>query len=236
MTQPLQIRRKKFGLSQEQLAQGLGMTRQTLAKVENGERVLTSEEKQKMQDFFASFELEEKAGQIRFNTPEEHTEKFKQVLLYILEKVGAKPNIGMTVLYKLLYFIDFDYYEKYEKQLMGLTYFKNTHGPAPRDFAKVVKQMVYSGELIEVKSKYFAHDQKKFLPRTEPDLLLLNGQELEMIDDVLRRYSDKSATQLSDMSHRDTPWKVAKDGENLEYEHAFYRPDEFSVRDDYSPL
>lgn len=236
MTRSLHNKRKKFGLSQEQLAQGLGITRQTLAKVENGERELTIEEQQKAQDFFASFELDEKSEQVRFNIPEENTKKFKQVLLYILEKVGAKPNIGMTVLYKLLYFIDFDYYEKYEKQLMGLTYFKNTHGPAPRNFAKVVQQMVNAGELVEVKSKYFAHDQKKFLPRTEPDLSLLNGQELEMIDDVLRRYSDKSATQLSDMSHRDTPWKVAKDGENLEYEHAFYRPDEFSVRDDYSPL
>ena len=96
--------------------------------------------------------------------------------------------------------------------------------------------MLEQGELVEVKSKYFAHDQKKFLPRVEPDLSLLNGQEIEMINDVLRRYAEKSATQLSDMSHRDTPWRVAKEGENLEYEHAFYRPDEFSVRDDYSPL
>ncbi len=236
MAKSIQNKRKKFGLSQQQLADNLGITRQTLAKIENGERDLTKLEKQKAEAFFASFELEEKSEQLRFNTPEENIEKFKQVLLYVLERVGAKPNVGMTVLYKLLYFIDFDYYEKYEKQLIGLTYFKNTHGPAPRNFTKTVKEMVTRGELVEVKSKYFAHDQKKFLPRTEANLSLLTGQELEMIDDVLRRYSDKSATQLSDMSHRDTPWRVAKDGENLEYEHAFYRPDEFSVRDDYSPL
>jgi len=31
----------------------------------------------------------------------------------------------MTVLYKILYFIDFDYYEKYEEQLMGALYIKN---------------------------------------------------------------------------------------------------------------
>lgn len=236
MIQSFHTKRKQFGISQEQLATALGMTRQTLAKVENGERELTAEEQQKAETFFESFELDEKAEQIRFNVPEENIQKFKQVLLYILEKVGAKPNVGMTVLYKLLYFIDFDYYEKYEKQLMGLTYFKNTHGPAPRNFTKTVRSMLEKGELVEVKSKYFAHDQKKFLPRVEPDLSLLNGQEIEMINDVLRRYADKSATQLSEMSHRDTPWRVAKEGENLEYEHAFYRPDEFSVRDDYSPL
>lgn len=236
MIQSLHTKRKQFGISQEQLAMALGMTRQTLAKIESGERELTLEEQQKAETFFESFDIEEKAEQIRFNIPQENIEKFKQVLLYILEKVGAKPNVGMTVLYKLLYFIDFDYYEKYEQQLMGLMYFKNTHGPAPRSFNKTVREMLEKGELVEVKSKYFAHDQKKFLPRVEPDLSLLNGQEIEMINDVLRRYADKSATQLSDMSHRDTPWRVAKEGENLEYEHAFYRPDEFSVRDDYSPL
>jgi transcriptional regulator with XRE-family HTH domain len=231
MIKTFQIKRKKFGVSQEQLAKALGITRQTLAKVENGERKLTLDEQQKAKDFFASFELEQEIEQIRLNIPQENSEKFKQVLLYILEKVGAKPNVGLTVLYKLLYFIDFDYYEKYEKQLMGLTYFKNTHGPTPRNFIKTVREMVESGVIVEVKSKYFAHEQKKFLPLIEPDLSLLNGQELEMIDDVLRRYSDKSATQLSEMSHRDMPWKAAQTGENLEYEHVFYRSEEFSVRE-----
>ncbi len=45
--------------------------------------------------------------------------KFKEVLLYILGKVGSLPNVGETVIYKLLYFIDFDYFEMYEEQLIG---------------------------------------------------------------------------------------------------------------------
>ena len=64
--------------------------------------------------------------------------KFKEVLLYILEKVGSKPNVGMTVLYKLLYFIDFDYYEKFEEQLLGATYIKN-HFTNPVEFKKSLK-------------------------------------------------------------------------------------------------
>jgi uncharacterized phage-associated protein len=91
--------------------------------------------------------------------------------------------------------------------------------------------MKENGELIEVKSRYFQHEQKKFLPKNEPDLSLLTGQELELIDDVLQRYSDKSATTLSAMTHRDTPWLSTTEGENIDYELAFYRPEEFSVRD-----
>ena len=232
MIQSLHIKRKQFGVSQEQLAAALGMTRQTLAKVENGERELTAEEQQKAEAFFESFDIEEKAEQIRFNIPQENTEKFKQVLLYILEKVGAKPNVGMTVLYKLLYFIDFDYYEKYQKYLVGAKYIKNTHGPTPVSFAKITRDLEKNGELVEIKSKYFGFDQTKYVATKEPRVSLLSAQELKHIDDELNRLASKSARELSDLSHKDTPWKVAKDRQELNYRHVFYRPDETSVSED----
>lgn len=225
--------RNKFGITQEVLAKRLGMSRPTLIKVENGERDLTEQEKQVCDEIF-KFAKDEQTD-VRINVPEQKIDKFEQVLLYVLQKVGAKPNVGETVLYKLLYFIDFDYYEKFEKQLMGLTYIKNHYGPTPREFKKVIDDMVASGKLEAVKSKYFAKDQRKYLPKVNPDLGELNGNELEMIDSVLERYADKSATQLSEMSHRDMPWKAAKMKQNIEYEHVFYRSEEFSVRD-YDPL
>lgn len=224
--------RKETGLSQVELARRLGMSRPTLIKIEKGERLLTQDEATIAEGIFATLNLDaEQQEDFRINIPQQNIEKFKQVLLYVLQEVGAKPNVGMTVLYKLLYFIDFDYYEKYEEQLMGLTYFKNTHGPTPREFKKVIDEMSERGEIEQVKSTYFKLEQKKFLPRVQPDLSLLSARELDMIDDVLDRYSDKSATQLSDMTHRDMPWKASKEGENIDYELAFYRPDEFSVRE-----
>lgn len=224
-------KRKEFGLSQEELAKRLGVSRPTLLKIEKGERKLTHEEKQELEEVFAVFEADDEKSDARISIPEQKLEKFKQVLLYILEQVGAKQNVGVTVMYKLLYFVDFDYYEKYETQLMGLTYWHNHHGPAPREFKKVVDGMEKNGELVRVQSKYFKHEQKKHLPRKSPDLSLLSGQELEMVDDVLDRYSDMSAKQIADTSHRDMPWKATKYGENIDYELAFYRSEEFSVRE-----
>ncbi|MDB9741391.1 Panacea domain-containing protein [Akkermansiaceae bacterium] len=172
---------------------------------------------------------------VRINIPQKNIEKFKQVLLYLLQKVGARPNVGQTVLYKLLYFIDFDYYEKHEEQLMGLTYIKNTYGPTPREFKAVVDEMISEGSIDEVKAKHFALQQRKYLPVVSPDLSKLSGQELAMIDSVIHRYGDCSATQISELSHEDTPWQIAKDKENIEYEYAFYRSERFSVRE-YSAL
>jgi DNA-binding XRE family transcriptional regulator/uncharacterized phage-associated protein len=238
MTTKLDVRkmREEHGMSQEDLALRLSLSRPTLIKIERGERVLKKGEEARLREIFGLLsDHNHKASDVRINIPEKNVDKFKQVLLYVLEKTAGKPNVGMTVIYKLLYFIDFDYYEKYEQQLMGLTYIKNHHGPTPREFIKIVEEMKEVGELEEVKSKYFTYDQRKFLPHRRADLSLLTAQELKMIDSVIGRYADKSATELSSLSHEDTPWAVADQGANIEYEHVFYRPEKTSVRE-YDPL
>lgn len=229
--------RKMHGMSQEYLAEKLGISRPTLIRIEKGARPLTVAEDAKVRDLFA---IERRnpahaSNDIRISVPQKNIEKFKQVLLYVLGKTAGKPHIGMTALYKILYFIDFDYYEKYEEQLMGLTYIRNHYGPTPREFVKVVEQMKKDDEIEEIQSHHFAYEQKKFLPHREPDLTKLSAQELEMIDDVLGRYGNLTATQLTSISHEDTPWAVADEGEDIDYEHVFYRPEKLSVRE-YEPL
>jgi len=155
---------------------------------------------------------------------------FKEVLLYILNKVGSKENIGETVIYKLLYFIDFDFYEKYEEQLVGATYMKNQYGPTPIEFAKIVDQMISSEEIEKVKSKYFSYPQTKYLPLRKPNLATLKAHEIEVIDDVLNRLSEMNGSQISAYSHSDVPWLTTEDGEVIEYESVFYRSPPYSVR------
>jgi hypothetical protein len=86
------------------------------------------------------------------------------------------------------------------------------------------------GEIEEVKSKYFTHDQKKYLPLKRADLSVLSGREIEHIDEVLARLADKNAYELSEYSHHDVPWLTRKAGEALSYESVFYRDEKYSVR------
>ena len=241
--------REEIGMSQQDLAERLGVLRPTISQLENGERKVIVEELIKLskilntsvqylmglvdQPEIVLHERREKMTkpQIRINVPSKNLDKFKEVLLYILGKVGSKPNIGETVIYKLLYFIDFDYYEKYEEQLIGATYIKNTHGPTPREFRKIVKTMIEKKEIIEVKDKYFSYPQTKYLPLRKPDLSKLKATEKELIDDVLCRLSDLNATQISEYSHHDVPWITTEDEKNIEYESVFYRTSPYSVRE-----
>jgi len=142
--------REELGISQQRLAVFLGVSRSTISQIEIGVRKVSADELLKLSEIF-NISVEQLLGlrkeleitiqeakkrgkvkpQVRINVPQKNLEKFKEVLLYILNKVGSKPNIGETVIYKLLYFIDFDFYEKYEEQLIGATYIKNRYGPTP---------------------------------------------------------------------------------------------------------
>jgi len=244
--------REEVGLTQQDLADKLKLSRPVIIAIESDKRALTIPEAQIIADFFRlsltqfldpSLEIEvhllqepttktKKQKNIeRINVPQQKIGKFKEALLYILEKVGAKPNVDETVLYKLLYFIDFDFYELYEEQFIGATYIKNTYGPTPIEFRKIVDQMIDNGEVEQVKSQYFKKPQRKYLPRRSADLSELNARELHVIDTVLDRLSHMSATAISDYSHKDVPWLITADKAPIEYESVFYRTPGFSVRD-----
>ena len=242
--------RKSAGFSQQEVADKLGMARATYASLEVDRREPDLGELKAMAQFYeipmmelVAVEGDDWPGVVsepmveykirdeldikpRDEDPQINPEKLREVLLYVLSKVGAKPNVGETVLYKLLYFIDFDYYEKYGQSITGLTYVRNHYGPTPtRGFVDMVKQMESTDELEVVSTKYFKSTQKKYLPRVPAKLNHLSASELQHIDETLARLSDKSASELSELSHYDAPWMSAKQGMPLRYRAVFYRSD-----------
>ncbi|MCX6582314.1 MAG: DUF4065 domain-containing protein [Candidatus Aminicenantes bacterium] len=241
--------RDQLQISQEKLAEILSISRSSLSQIENGKRELKSCELVEISKAFNCsidelLDLKKEpsinisqvdaglnaSNEIRINVPQKNLVKFKEVLLYILNKVGSKPNIGETVLYKLLYFIDFDFYEKYEEQLIGASYIKNHYGPTPLEFKKIVEEMIADKDLIKVDDRYFKYPQTKYLPLRDSNLKYLKANEIEMINDVLNRLSHMNASQISEYSHNDVPWLTADKQSVIEYESVFYRTPSYSVK------
>ena len=107
---------------------------------------------------------------MRVSVPDFKREKFENVVLYVLNNCAGKPNVGETVLYKLLYFLDFNYYELYEEQLTGATYIKLPHGPAPKEFKSIVNSMIKNKKLRRIKTKYHNYPQTRYIPLVDYDL------------------------------------------------------------------
>lgn len=241
--------RKIKGLSQENLAKSVKISRPSLAQIELGNRSVDILELQKLslilefslddfmsKDFSASQELEgkeekkAKKEEERISVPTLQISKFKNVLLYILERCAGKPNVGETVLYKLLYFSDFNYYELYEEHLTGAKYRKLPYGPVPQKLDTIIGQMIEKGQLQRVKTEYHGYPQTRYLPLEKADLTELRASEKEIIDRVIEQMSDWSAAAISNYSHKDLPWEVTDEGQDISYELAFYREQPYSVR------
>jgi transcriptional regulator with XRE-family HTH domain len=241
--------RKIKGLSQEELAKTIKISRPSLAQIELGNRSVDVLELQKLsqvlgfslddfmatdfsvtQEPFVEYETKSTKMMERTSVPKLQINKFKNVLLYILERCAGKPNVGETVLYKLLYFADFNYYELYEEQLTGVKYRKLPYGPVPQKLDSIIKQMIDGGYLQRVKTAYQGYPQTRYLPLQKANLTELLASEKEVIDRVIEQMSDWSASAISNYSHKDIPWIASKEGEEINYELAFYREAPFSVR------
>jgi transcriptional regulator with XRE-family HTH domain len=247
--------RKLKGLSQEDLARQIGISRSSLTQIELGNRGVDIKELQKLAmelkfsyDEFLSAETEKidmKVSEpiaayklkapLRISRPETDPDKFRNVLLYILEKCAGKANVGETVLSKLLYFSDFNYYELYEEHLTSARYKKMPFGPVPVGLDIAINEMIESLQIQRIKTEYFGYPQTRFIPLVKPDLTMLKASEAYIIDKVIEQMGDWSASGISEYSHKDMPWVATKEGDEIDYELVFYREAPFSVRNYENP-
>ena len=244
--------RKLKGLSQEDLAKSLKISRSSLAQIELGNRNVDILELQSLSiilgfsldnfmskdfssDIFRDISVVDQKAEIkktyeRISIPTLKVKKFKNILLYILERCAGKPNVGETVLYKLLYFSDFNYYELFEEHLTGAKYRKLPYGPVPHKLDTVLNQMIVSGQIKRIKTDYFDKTQTRYIPLIKADLTELKASEKDVIDKVIEQMSDWSAAMISNYSHNDKPWKATDANDFIDYELVFYRQPPYSVR------
>lgn len=244
-----QLRHYK-ALSQEELAHKIDLSRSSLAQIELGNRKLSVVELQRIAhilgfslDHFLSqdFQIEQipkEASQAhsndesyRISEPTLNISKFSNVLLYLLERCAGKPNVGETLIYKMLYFSDFNYYELYEEHLTGAQYHKLPFGPVPHNVQSIIHRMINEEKSLKrIKTDYHHFKQTRYIPLKKANLLQLKASETEVLDRVIEQFSDWSATAISEYSHKDIPWLVSREGEAINYELALYREAPYSVR------
>lgn len=249
----IQQQRIQQKLTQEEVASALGLTRPTYRQIETGERDLRVMEARGLAGLFRmsaaellhgdepgwSVTIEKPPAQRRKSAAKKIAERnisishkdaqrFKEMLLYILGEVGAKPNVGATVLHKLLYFIDFDYYEIHSQKLLGATYTRDSFGPYAVELDEILENMLESDELDFIKHTYHGHTQKKYLPLRDPDLSDFSAPEILHVNSVLARLSDMGAREIADYSHGDYPFRATEQGEIIDYETVFYRDDPYA--------
>ena len=157
-------------------------------------------------------------------------EKFKMILHYIIYKCGFKNTVGRTVLHKLMYFSDFNYFELYKESLTNETYQKLARGPVPIHFESVVSELI-DEKKISLKNRKLPCGKimNRYFSLKEPSIDL-SEKELAVIDDVIKDLSRMDGRRIGEYSLRDAPVKLADDEGIIDYEHVFNRNIKYSKR------
>jgi len=137
--------RMQLNLTQDKLAKMTGLQRTAITQIEAGRRDISSSELSifkgifdiSLDELLFKPDIEHSHKKNNYGEPEFNKSKFIQLFLYILDNCGSRINVGKTVIYKLFYFMDFDFYELYEDHLTGEAYRKIHHGPAPCHFSEI---------------------------------------------------------------------------------------------------
>jgi len=235
--QRIRALREERSCSQDQLAHAMGIHRQSVSLIEKGKRELTAVELDALARYLQlSYDdilapavrrskVNEKAG------PHFQPEKLRQTLLYLLTLVGGRANAGETVLYKLLYFCDFNHYQKAGRPITGLTYRRLQFGPVPQrnQFSTVIEAMVQEQILQRFEHTYFDKPQTRYVALRDPDASTLSTQERATIDAVVEHLGGMNAREIEEYVHHDLPWEATEHQGIIRYELAHERSAPYSV-------
>ena len=130
------------------------------------------------------------------DTMQFNREKYIDLLMYVLTKSYNKPHFGKTVLCTLLYFIDFNYYEKYGKFITHETYIKSKKGIKPKHFKEISDELISKKQLFLRKEPYYHRTIHRYYLTIIPTVKF-SQKEYEIIDLTINKLINNNAHNLT---------------------------------------
>lgn len=156
--------------------------------------------------------------------------KYQEAILYFLNHCNNR-HLGKKKLLKLLYYLDFDHYEKFGTSVTEDSYRKLQYGPVPVTVDPVMAQMsfrkVIRREVHHHTQGSKSYGQNRYWPTRDADLSVFLPSELGVLRSVAERCAEMTATAIEDATHKEAPWRLTKNiGDPIPYEYAILRRDD----------
>lgn len=158
------------------------------------------------------------------------TKKYENAILYLCQSLGGSIS-GKKKLAKLLYYVDFDHFEYKEsmKSITGDTYQHWEMGPVPKKYTSIIEALEKSGKLLHSQQHNPNYRPTEiFTATTSPDLSVFNGDEIFILNRVIKKYGDLTGKELETLTHQEAPYIATEPNQDIDYELAFYRGTEFN--------
>lgn len=147
--------------------------------------------------------------------------KMKNLILYIAQKSESDASFGVKKLDKILFFCDFFAFMKLRGAITWYRYLVMPNGPVPQKINSLISEMVGEGLCSVKDEKYHGLGQKKIKHEQEADMSDFTKDEIMLIDDIILELKDKSASEVTALSHTYPAWSAFKQGDIIPYEAIF---------------
>lgn len=157
----------------------------------------------------------------------EDRQKFKALVLYVIQRCASKHNFGVTTLNKILWYADNFAYGKLGKPITGAEYWKDRHGPVPKYAPEVRTQLQRENRLrVERLRTKRGRDFEKLTVLQPPDMSMFSTEELEVVNDVIKDHWKLSTRKAKKRSHDEAAWRAARRFETIPYAWIFIDDDQ----------
>ena len=209
--------RESLGLSQQYMADALGMSRPSYDKVEAGTKELTVAEARKLSDELGT------SFDIIFMNSEPSTsydkERYKEMIRRFIRYAGADSDgrIPKTKLAKLLYLLDFSWYYDNLESVSGLQYRRIAQGPVPDEFFRTIEEM-YDTEEIDIKLRGRAMMISLNEELDPANKHLLSDEQDKRLREIAAQWKTANTRAIVDYTHSQLPWKYCEPNELIPYD------------------
>jgi hypothetical protein len=149
------------------------------------------------------------------------SEKFNELIVYIAKRLGPESALGRVKLAKLLMQSDFGAYERRGTSITGAIYEKWEHGHLPRQLLLAQRDLEAGGAIAAEGVDYYGKKLMRITALRDPDLSGFSEDDLADTERAIRRFSHESASYLSELSHLEVGWRLARMKEVIPYNTVF---------------
>ena len=142
----------------------------------------------------------------------------KKLLNAVLFFASNTKRVNLGKLSKLLYFLDFIYFNQTGYPSIGLKYYTFEKGPVPRDFWLEIRDADvpedFKGKIVLIRrTDDFEPNYKEVEIRAleKPDLSMFTPREIEILDNLAFVYKEATASDMSEVTHLPKqPWDITR--------------------------
>ncbi|MCY4010547.1 MAG: DUF4065 domain-containing protein [Candidatus Saccharibacteria bacterium] len=201
--------RGRSSFTQEEIANKLGVSRQSWILVEKGQRDLNTEELKKLSEIFG-------VDIVDFFKETPNIDKFKQMYFACIRLAADEQGgIPKTKLAKLLYLVDFSNFFYSLESMSGIKYRRMQYGPVAEVFFSLTEDLYEGGDInIQPVSEALIISATTKEQATDK----LKPKELKLIKTICSLWKNKRTMEIVNFTHQQKPWKMCREGEYIPYE------------------